>query len=84
MRRENRTSSYLTLGLMVIIGAFVGNIVGEVMSSQVPVLSESAKLGFSPVTLTLLNTLDFTVGMNLRLSLLGAVGAGAGVLLWRK
>ncbi len=84
MRRENRTRSYLTLGLMVIIGAFVGNIVGEVISSQVPVLSESATLGFSPVTLTFLNTLDFTVGMNLHLSVLGAVGAGVGVLLWRK
>ncbi len=81
MRRESR--NYLTLVLLLIIGAFVGNVVGEVVSPHVPVLAESAALGFSPVTLRLLNTLDFTLGMNLNLTLLGALGAGFGVLLWR-
>ncbi|MFO8059167.1 MAG: hypothetical protein R6U70_00700 [Bacillota bacterium] len=84
MRRESSARSYLTLILLLLIGAFVGNVVGEVASPHVPVLSESAALGFSPVTLRLLNTLDFSIGMNLNLSLLGAIGAGFGVLLWRK
>ncbi len=83
MRRE-RVRSYLILILLITIGGFVGNVLTEVLTPYVPALAHSADLGFSPSTFTLLNTVTVTLGMSLHLSLLGALGALFGVLLWRK
>lgn len=83
MRRE-RIRSYLILILLMIIGGFVGNVLGEVLSPYVPALAHAADLGFSPSTFRLMNTVTVTLGMSLHLSLLGALGALFGVLLWRR
>ncbi len=84
MRREGRRQSYLVLLLLLIVGAFVGNVIGELLAPHVPVLAESAALGASPATFRLLNVASLTLGATLNLSLMGALGAVLGFLLWRK
>lgn len=84
MRREVTRQSLLVLLLLLIVGAFVGNIIGELVAPYAPVLAESAVLGVSPVTFRLLNVVSVTLGATLNLSLLGGLGAVLGFLLWRK
>ena len=80
MNRARR--SIVVLFLLLTIGAFVGNVIGELLVPVVPIFAHRAALGISPATLRLLNVLEVTAGVSLNLSLLGALGALFGLFLW--
>ncbi len=67
------------------LGAFVGDIVGELLAPHIPVLGRYGQLGFSPVSVNLLHLVEFTFGVSFRLNALGAIFAVIlGLFLWWK
>jgi hypothetical protein len=59
--------------LWAIIGAVVGQLIGLALADKVPLLNESIKLGFNPVTLDLA-FVALTFGLWIKLSIAGAIG----------
>lgn len=57
--------------LWAVIGAVVGHLIGQAV--QVDVLTKSIPMGLKPVTLDL-NVIAITFGLDLNLSVAGAVG----------
>lgn len=80
-RRAGGTGALLILFLG---GAFLGTLVAEAVGLRYPALawlaqSRAVRLGPFPLDLYVLT---FTLGFGLKVNLLGAVGALAGILLW--
>jgi len=84
MQRGPKALRLPVLILLMVLGAFVGNVVGEIAAPYWPVLNNYARLGWTPTTLNLLNILEFTIGFNLRFNALGGLGALFMLILWWK
>ncbi len=73
------------LVVFLALGAFVGDILGELLSPYAPILGRYGQLGFSPVTVNLLHLVEFTFGISFRLNILGALLGGIlALFLWWK
>ncbi|MFP4201030.1 MAG: DUF4321 domain-containing protein [Clostridia bacterium] len=85
MKRNRRIGDYIVLLVFLALGAFVGDLLGELLSPYAPIVGRYARLGFSPVDINLLHLVEFTFGLSFRLNILGAVfGALLIVFLWSK
>ena len=82
MRKRGKAGGYLSLILFLALGAFIGDLIGEVLANYVAILGVYGQLGFSPVNLSLLNLFDVTFGLNLKVNLMGALGGMLAVFLW--
>lgn len=69
---------------MLLAGAVLGTLVGDVVGRQVAalaVLAQGGKIALGPARLDLY-VVDLTLGLALKINLLGAVGALIGLLVW--
>lgn len=73
MRGRNR--SWWIIALIVLAGLFIGNLIGEALQNTLPILGRYAPVGFSPQEINLLGVARFTLGVSLRVNLMGALGA---------
>jgi len=80
--RSKRNRNYLLLLLFILLGAFVGNVLGELLAQYFPGLAESASLGVSPANFQLLNVAEITLGGSIHFNILGALGAFLCIVLW--
>ena len=73
------------LVVFLALGAFVGDVLGELLSPYAPILGRYGQLGFSPVNVSLLHLVEFTFGIAFRLNILGALLGGIlALFLWWK
>lgn len=82
MRRRSREAGVLLL--LLLAGAVLGTLVGDVLGGRVTalsVLAQGGKIGLGPARIDLY-VVDLTVGLVLKINLLGAVGALVGLLIW--
>ncbi len=70
--------------LLMVLGAFIGNIVGEIAAPYWPVFGNYARLGLAPTEINLLNTVDLTLGFNFNLNVFGGLGALSMLMFWWK
>ncbi len=84
MQRAPKALRLPVLILLMVLGAFVGNVIGELAAPYWPILNEYARLGWSPTTLSLVNILDFTIGFNLQVNPVGGLGALLMLIAWLK
>ena len=82
MRKRGKAGGYLSLILFLALGAFIGDLIGEVLANYVEIFGVYAQLGFSPVNLKLLHLFDLTLGLSLRINMVGALGGMLAVFLW--
>lgn len=73
MRKSQGRSKWL-VGLLMLLGLFAGNVVGQALETLVPVLAIGARASFGPTELNVLGLLSITVGLSLYVNLLGALG----------
>lgn len=69
--------------LFAVVGAFIGNRAGEALQPFVPALATFGSFTIEPGHLSLLDV-GLTLGVSLRMNLVGALGILAGVLLARR
>ncbi len=80
MRRAKSMSLLLVL---LLTGAIIGGLVGDILGSHLPVLIVDKTFGFSPTTIDL-GVLQLTLGFIFRLNLAGVIGLLLGYLLYRR
>ncbi|NLJ33303.1 MAG: DUF4321 domain-containing protein [Firmicutes bacterium] len=80
MRRDKSMSLLL---LLLLTGAAIGGLVGDILASHLPILIVDKTFGFSPITIDL-GILQFTLGFILHLNLAGVLGLFLGYLLYRR
>lgn len=85
MARSGRSkSSYWLLFLFLVIGVFVGGLIGNYLGEFVPFLNwSSPTYGVSPPLTLNLGMFAMTFGFNLRLSVAGVIGLLVGYLAYR-
>ncbi|MZP30151.1 DUF4321 domain-containing protein [Heliobacterium undosum] len=71
------------LVLFMIVGAIIGSLIGEALSPVVPVMKLSKDVELGPAHINLVS-FSFTLGLNIKLNLAGAVGMLAGIFLYRR
>lgn len=69
--------------MFAVIGTFIGNRLGDALQATLPVAANYSSLGFDSRELSVLD-LGITLGLSLRVNLMGAVGAVGGLLLARR
>ncbi|MGO0122824.1 DUF4321 domain-containing protein [Desulfothermobacter acidiphilus] len=82
MTRSQR-SQRGSLALLLLMGGLAGSVLGEACSSFLPVLGNSATVGFGPATLNL-HFCKFTLGFSLALGPLTMLGLLLGYWLHRR
>ncbi len=82
MNRRRRQGGYLTLFLLIILGAFLGDLIGELIAPTLPIMGRYGELGISPTNVRFLHFLDLTFGISFRLNMLGALFAIGVVYFW--
>lgn len=80
--RGKRATFWLML-LFAVVGAFIGNRVGEAVQASLPALARSGSFTVEPGRFALLDV-AVTFGVSLRMNVAGALGALAGILLARR
>ena len=82
MRRESRIGFTL---VMILLGAFVGSIIGEAVARLVPSLSSAgmrlATVGLTPPFTVDLKVLSLTLGLSLHLNVTGVAGMIVGLII---
>ncbi len=78
-----RTRSTLLLLILLLTGAAIGGLLGDILGEYLPLLVVDKAFGFSPITVDL-GILSFTLGFVFRLNLAGVVGLFLGYLLYRQ
>lgn len=85
MRRNHKAGDYVVFFIFLALATFVGDLLGELLSPYAPIVGRYARLGFSPVEVSLLHLVEFTFGLSFRLNILGAIFGGLLTLfLWTK
>jgi len=84
MFSQRRSRSVLLLILIVVLGAFLGDILGRILAPYIPGLGTYASLGFDTIHISLLDLLDLTFGLSLKVNAMGALLALLGIFLWRR
>ncbi len=85
MRRQRKAGDYIILVVFLALGAFVGDLLGELLAPYAPILGRYGELGIAPVNFHLLHLVNFTFGISFRLNLIGALLGGLlAVFLWLK
>ncbi len=69
--------------ILLLTGATIGGLLGDVLGSYFPILIVDKTFGFSPTTIDL-GILQFTLGFIFRLNLAGVIGLLLGYLLYRR
>ena len=69
--------------ILLLTGATIGGLLGDVLGSYLPILIVDKTFGFSPTTIDL-GILQFTLGFIFRLNLAGVIGLLLGYLLYRR
>ena len=80
MRRNNNT---VLLIIMLLTGAIIGGLLGQVLGGYLPILTSHKIYGLQPTTIDL-GIVSFTVGFLLRLNLAGVIGLLFGYFLYRQ
>lgn len=80
MRRAKGMSLLL---ILLLAGASIGGLLGDVLGSHFPILIVDKTFGFSPTTIDL-GILQMTLGFIFRLNLAGVIGLLLGYLLYRR
>jgi len=85
MARSGKSKpSYWLLFFFLVLGVFVGGLIGEYLAQYVPFLNwSSPSYGLNPPLTLNLGMLAMTFGVNLRLSVAGALGLLAGYFAYR-
>jgi len=73
----------MLLLILLLAGAAIGGLLGDILGEYIPFLLVDKALGFSPITVDL-GILSFTLGFVIRLNLAGVVGLLLGYLLYRQ
>ncbi len=80
MRRQPGT---VVLIILLLVGAVVGGLVGEVLGNYWPILGNYNNLGFSPTTIDL-GALQLTAGFMLRFNLVSVAGVLVAFFMYRR
>lgn len=80
---KGKQAGFWLMLLFAVVGAFIGNRVGEALQPSVPALAKFGSFSVEPGRFSLLDVV-LTLGVSLRMNLAGALGALAGVLLARR
>ncbi|HKM39444.1 MAG TPA: DUF4321 domain-containing protein [bacterium] len=78
--RRYRSSGLLIV--LLVVGAFLGGVLGQFFKEYLPFLVLGQTVGLSPFTLNL-GILQITFGLSLHLTVAGAMGLIVGYLLYR-
>lgn len=78
-----RTRSSLLLLILLLTGAAIGGLLGEILGGYLPILMVDKVFGFSPTTIDL-GVLTFTLGFTFRLNLAGVIGLILGFFFYRQ
>lgn len=78
-----RTRSTALLLVLLLTGAAIGGLLGDIFGAYLPLLTVDKAFGFSPTTINL-GILNFTLGFVFRLNLAGVIGLLLGFLLYRE
>ncbi len=71
-KRQGR--SRWTIGLLMFLGLFAGNVIGQALEPLAPILGTGARLSAGPGSLNILDLLELTAGFSMHLNLTGAIG----------
>ncbi len=74
----------MVLFLYLLVGGFIGSVLGEVLSSVIPILKEGISLGLNPPAQLNLWFLGITFGFYIKLNLAGALGMAVALVSWRR
>ena len=80
MRRNRNT---LLLLVLLLTGAAIGGLLGEILGDYAPILLMQRAFGLSPATVDL-GILNFTFGFMFKLNLAGVLGLLVGFFLFRQ
>lgn len=80
---KGKQAGFWLMLLFAVVGAFIGNRVGEAVQASVPGLATFGTFAVEPGRFTFLDV-ALTFGVSLRMNVAGAIGALAGVLLARR
>ncbi len=81
-KRQGR--SRWIVGLLMFLGLFAGNVIGQALEPLAPVLAAGARLSAGPGTLDVLSLLELTAGFSLHVNLTGAIGAILAMIAGRR
>jgi len=73
LRKSQGRSRWLVV-LLMLLGLFAGNVVGQALETLVPAMAIGAKASFGPTELSILGLLKITAGLSLYVNLMGALG----------
>lgn len=82
MRRRGR--EWPALIALLLAGAILGGLFGEVLAAQIPavrLLAQGWGIALGPAQIDL-SVIGLTLGLRLKINLLGALGAVIGLFLW--
>lgn len=69
--------------LLILVGAAIGGLLGEVLAPYWAVLGEYYHLGFTPTTVNL-GALEFTAGLSLRFNPVSIIGVIMAIFVFRR
>ena len=85
-----RDDSVIVLLVILILGALIGTVMGEVIAAMAPggivekIFSKGINPGLSPPATLDLKVLSISFGFNVKINLSSLLGIGLAVLLYRK
>jgi hypothetical protein len=79
--RRNRSTGLLTI--MLLAGALIGGVLGQIFADYLPFLVLGQTVGFTPTTVNL-GVLELTLGFGLQFTVAGALGLLLSYLLYRQ
>ncbi|MCL4426104.1 MAG: DUF4321 domain-containing protein [Firmicutes bacterium] len=81
MRKDR---NWLVLVVLLVIGAFLGKVAGELLSRQLPLLAKSYPAGMDPIHFDVLGFLNLTIGVRFYLNVASGIGMLLAILLYRR
>lgn len=79
-----RRAGWPVLLLLLLAGAVGGTVVGEAVSSSIPVLARSISIGVEPPIGVDLSVLRLTFGFSLRINVLSVLGMVLSIMVYRR
>lgn len=81
MRRNYGNTAILVI--LLLVGLVIGGVIGQLLASFVPIINQGKTIGLSTTQLDL-GIIDITFGINIHLSLAGALGLIIAILLYQR
>jgi len=79
-----KDKSWLILIVLLILGAFLGKIGGDLLAKQVPLLAKTYPAGMEPLRFDLLGFFNLTIGFRFYLNVASGLGMLLALLLYRR